>query len=56
MGLNVLGYNFQLLRRCPPGCGHEGSSHLSPILVLRVFIAIHVQQVAPVAQRYLVTL
>ena len=34
MGLNVLGYESHLLQRCHPvnACGHEGPSHLSPIL------------------------
>ena len=43
MGVNVLGYQSQLLQRCHPVCGHEGSSHLSPVLALRFFIAMHVQ-------------
>ena len=35
MGLNVLGYQSHLLQRCHPAgpaCGHEGFSHLSPVL------------------------
>ena len=31
IGLNVLGYRSHLLQRCHPACGHEGSSHLSPV-------------------------
>ena len=37
MGFNVLGYQSHLLQRCHPACGHEGSSHLSPVLTLRFF-------------------
>ena len=29
--------------RCHPACGHLGSSHLSPVHALRVFIAMQVQ-------------
>ena len=43
MGLKVLGYRSHLLQRCHPACGHEGSSHLSAVLALWVFIAKQVQ-------------
>ena len=43
MALNVLGYQSHPLQRCHPACGHEGSSHLSPVLALWIFIAIQVQ-------------
>ena len=44
MGLNLLGYDSHLLQRFHLACGHEGSSHLSPVLVfLRFFIAMQVQ-------------
>ena len=41
MDLNVLGCQSHQLQRCLPvnACGHEGSSHLSPVLALRIFIA-----------------
>ena len=32
-----------LLQCCHSACGHEGSSHLSPVLALRVFIGMQVQ-------------
>ena len=34
MGFNVLGYQSHLLQGCHSACGHEGSSHLSPVLAL----------------------
>ena len=43
MGLNVLDYHSHLLQRFHPTCGHEGCSHLSPVLVLRVFTAMQIQ-------------
>ena len=47
MGLSVLGYQSHLLQRCHPvtvnACGHEGSSHLSPVPALRIFIAMRVR-------------
>ena len=43
MGLDVLGYQSHLLQRCHPACGHEGSSHLSPVLALRFLIAMMMQ-------------
>ena len=43
MDLKVLGYQSHLLQRCHPACGHEGSSHLSPVLDLRMFIAMQIQ-------------
>ena len=42
MGLNMLGYQSHLLQRYHPACGHEESSHLSPVLALRFFIAMQV--------------
>ena len=33
----VLGYHINLLKCYHPACGHEGSSHLSPVLDLRFF-------------------
>ena len=42
-GPNVLGYQSHLLQRCHSACGHEGSSHLSPVLAQRFFIAMQVQ-------------
>ena len=38
MGLNVLGYQPHLLQRCYRACGREGSSHLSPVLALRILL------------------
>ena len=40
MGLNVLGYQSHLLQRYHPVCGHEESSHLSPVLAVRFLMAI----------------
>ena len=34
MGLNVLAYQSYVLQYCHPACGHEGYSHLSPVLAL----------------------
>ena len=31
-GLNMLGFLSHLLQCCHPACGHEGSSHLFPVL------------------------
>ena len=39
MGLNVLGYKSHLQQRCHPACGHEGSSHLSPVLASSIFLS-----------------
>ena len=38
-------YQSHLLQRCHPvdACGHEGSSHLFPVLAFRFFIAMQVQ-------------
>ena len=49
MGLNVLSYQPHLLQRCyhHPACGHEGSSHLSPVLALWNFNAIQLQHSTP---------
>ena len=44
MGLGVLGYQSHLLQGCHPACGHEESSHLSPVLDLFIFIAMQVQR------------
>ena len=35
MGPNVLGYQSHLLQCCQSACGHEESSHLSPVLGMR---------------------
>ena len=43
MDLNVLGYQSNLLKRCHPACGHETSSHLSPVLPSRICFAMQVQ-------------
>ena len=40
LGVNVLGYtNPPYFKRCHPAYGQKGSSHLSPVLALRIFIA-----------------
>ena len=41
MSLNVVLDN--LSQRCYPVCGHEGSSHISPVLALRMCIAVQEQ-------------
>ena len=43
LGLNLLGYQSHLLQRCHPACGHEGSSHIYPVLALRIFISMQVE-------------
>ena len=43
MGISVLDYQSHLLQHCHLAYGHEGSSHLSPVLALRFFIALQVQ-------------
>ena len=37
ISISVLGYHINLLKCYHPACGHEGSSHLSPVLALRFF-------------------
>ena len=50
MGPNVQDYQSSLLQRCHPACGHEGSSHLSPVLALQFFIAMQVNTLLTVRQ------
>ena len=42
MGFNAVGCQSNLLQRCHPTCRDEGSSHLSPVLASRFFIAMQV--------------
>ena len=51
--LLVIGCQSHVLQRCTPVCGHQGYSHISPVLVylVRFLIAMQVQHLLQIALR-----